>query len=1299
MSMNQDTGTIDVNIRYLENSGFTGLPSLPVEHVTVALPPDMMVISVDVRADGPSEHALARDVTPVPTQDMDACNAVPVISDYVKADIYGIDAYHPGSNVAYGTSFGLTMTFEDRDHIKLSDDIRSQYVDIELYPVQYNPVRRTLTSYKDLHLEVRYTENPDYVRPMDTREPDYDNVIITPLSYVSTYQVLADHHNATGIVTTVVAVEDVYSGKYFSVQGADNAERIKYFIQDAIENWNAQYITLAGDYPSIPRRFAKIAWDFATDLYYSDIYLSNGSFADWNADGDAEWGEFTEDKANIDIRPDVYLGRLPSSNISQAVGMVEKVRYYDNNTAGSDWFKTVTHLAALSEGDDYGELLNDEVYTVEKGWSHNNLWGNKATQENFSKPENHSVGVMTFWGHGGEDVWLGASNIYVQDVYDMANFQKLPIITIMACECGHFDYGSDCFAESFLKNSNGGALAVLAGTRTSNAQDHDSWAGATNKYFHMAYKDHDIARVGQMYADGVNLFADNKHPLTNSLDYKNLAQYVFFGDPAATIGGYSVTTGDVYSDEVAKSALPGENVTYNISVENTGSSYAEVLIGYELQDGSEVPERWSHDGPDFVALQGGIKKDIVFNVTVPADAVANESIAIMLNASSVHIPTGQLQLVTTTTARTLFDFDFNTTDNATDIPPGFTAEYTFSLTNTGNDQFGFDIELMDLAPLWEYEISNGSVILPRGQSTEVTVSLTPGANVTAGSYLMKVRCTMKGVLDMYVDIWTNTTMLVDNGFTAILLDTHRSLPQGGSAEYNLSLENTGNLADGFELSFPEDGQPLGWNLSFDPDASIAVEAFEKTMVKIHVGAPSMALAGNYTIEVDLILVSTGWKANFTLNAMVLPVYEYELSTDMDLVEGEADDIVAFELTITNDGNIIDTYDLSVIGLPEGWEAEISDFVVIEAYNLATTVLEMTIDDGDVLGGTYNMTVQASSRGDNSTRELPIGVAVPEVLGLEVEADRKKADIKPGQETTFLLTLRNLGNVVDTYDIVTTHGADLTIAIEKVDVTIDGFSWNTSNIAVTASAEATTGPRTMTVTIASITDAKVKVTVDLTIGIDQVYGVELHSATVGGSLDITAGKQVEIGYTVFNTGNGPDAYRVTAQLPAGWTTDAFQTYDIEAGKNDGGDFVISTPSSAKGGKYTVTIRVVSKGDVTVTDEINFTVTLKAKPTDGEEFGMSTGLLMALIGLIVAIVVVIVVLMVLRSRKGGQATTPTEEEGQVAPPTEPSTPEPPGGAQEPIPPPDGATTEPPPQAPGPEQAQPEEPGPPGPEGQGP
>jgi hypothetical protein len=191
----------------------------------------------------------------------------------------------------------------------------------------------------------------------------YDLLIISPKKYFDALQPLVTHKNSVGIKTRVVTLTEVYHQMFW--QGRDKPEKIKYFIKTAKEAWGISYVMLVGDFQTIPIRYVYNAdnntgWDepcFISELYYADLYDKDQNFSSWDASNNGIYGEWYGDVAkdpDIDLFPDVSVGRLACINEAEVRDMVRKIITYETTAYGQAWF----HRFVVVAGDTYPESEN-----------------------------------------------------------------------------------------------------------------------------------------------------------------------------------------------------------------------------------------------------------------------------------------------------------------------------------------------------------------------------------------------------------------------------------------------------------------------------------------------------------------------------------------------------------------------------------------------------------------------------------------------------------------------------------------------------------------------------------------------------------------------------------------------------------------------------------------------------------------------------------------------------------------------------------------------------------------------------
>ncbi|MBN2603558.1 MAG: peptidase C25 [Candidatus Thermoplasmatota archaeon] len=275
------------------------------------------------------------------------------------ATVYQSNDYYPDDWYGFHVGCGLNGNAERVTHLT-----------VNVFPIRYKPLSGTISFAQKIDLEISY-ETPEIDIFPD--EPIYDMVIITPSKFKNQLQKFVTHKNSFGVDTIIKTTEEIYK----EYTGRDKPEQIKYFIKDAIEDWGIKYVLLFGGLKTIiyaegkddknqgskwwhvPVRYSNFLWDggvgfnftsgepnYLTDLYYSDIYKQGGGFDDWDSNGNgifAEWSGSIRD--DLDLYPDVAVGRLAVRNIFEARNVINKIINYEKQPADPSWFKRIIAIS------------------------------------------------------------------------------------------------------------------------------------------------------------------------------------------------------------------------------------------------------------------------------------------------------------------------------------------------------------------------------------------------------------------------------------------------------------------------------------------------------------------------------------------------------------------------------------------------------------------------------------------------------------------------------------------------------------------------------------------------------------------------------------------------------------------------------------------------------------------------------------------------------------------------------------------------------------------------------------------
>ena len=445
-----------------------------------------------------------------------------------------------------------------------------------------------------------------------------------------------------------MSLDDVYNGIHFPVQGRDNQEKIKYFIKNAIENWDTSYILLVGGSSQCPTRDTHIFVDaqpnpdeeiFVSDLYYADIYDESMAFATWDTNENSVFGEYNwgaqHNYDDVDLYPDVHLGRLACVNGNEVTTSVDKIINYETTRAYTkDWFTDLVVMGGDSfSGDsqhvDEGEYVNDAVIDIMDGFIPDRIWASNGRLNGLvptgvteiKNAINDGAGFVDFSGHGNTAVWAThphesptwiptpTGGFYNTHIATLTNGNKLPIVVIGACSVSKFKSDPDCFSWSFVSNSNGGAIGTFGATGL-------GWAyigsGVTQGLIEgislntfEAYREEGAMTFGEMWSTSITNYI---FPGMDDVDYKTIEEWEPLGDPTLAVAEDSQPPEKAATPDGETEGKVGTEYTYTSSTTDPDGdqlyylfdwgdgTYSGWVGPYNSGETAEASHTWTEQG-------------------------------------------------------------------------------------------------------------------------------------------------------------------------------------------------------------------------------------------------------------------------------------------------------------------------------------------------------------------------------------------------------------------------------------------------------------------------------------------------------------------------------------------------------------------------------------------------------------------------------------------------------------------------------------------------------------------------------
>lgn len=264
--------------------------------------------------------------------------------------------------------------------------------------------------------------------------------------------------------TEFVSLEQVLK----SSDGADDPERVKRYLYERWKNGKLGYVLLVGDVDVMPVRYMVLdritpaAFDYAfypSDLYYSDLAKSDGSFDDWNGAKDSfhagYFGEVRGEKNkqdpinydSVDYRPDIAVGRWPVSTTEEVRRVAEKTMAYERGVrSGKKPNQDRAVVLMVGGWVDARARLDALANDLAANWSvEKRFYADGNPQFQTPPPDetqlleilNGGAGLVVHAGHGNDMAWEQCFS--ANALGKLTNGDRLPVMISAGCStatCG-----------------------------------------------------------------------------------------------------------------------------------------------------------------------------------------------------------------------------------------------------------------------------------------------------------------------------------------------------------------------------------------------------------------------------------------------------------------------------------------------------------------------------------------------------------------------------------------------------------------------------------------------------------------------------------------------------------------------------------------------------------------------------------------------------------------------------------------------------------------------------------------------
>ena len=311
----------------------------------------------------------------------------------------------------------------------------------------------------------------------------------------------------------------------------------------------------------------------------------------------------------------------------------------------------------------------------------------------------------------------------------------------------------------------------------------------------------------------------------------------------AAAGGVTVTT-----PFPAIVAEPGSSATFKLTLGVSSAQRVDLKA-------EGVPTGWT------ARFQGGgsvvdgayvdpkTPPEVTLSVDIPKDATAGTS-TLRVIASGVS---GQDTLPLSIRVAEAAAGDVTLTSDFPELKGPSTASFTFNLTLTNGtateasfsmDASGPDGWTVAAKPAGQAQAT--STVVPAGGNTSIVVSVTPAADVAAGSFPIIVTVNGAGKT-----VTSNLTVTITGTYSIAVSTPDKVLSttaNAGSAKpFQVTVTNTGTAP--VTAVTPSASAPTGWTVTFAPDAVPSIAPNDTQTLTATITPSADAIAGDYELTI------------------------------------------------------------------------------------------------------------------------------------------------------------------------------------------------------------------------------------------------------------------------------------------------------------------------------------------------------------------------------------------------------------------------------------------------------------------
>lgn len=583
----EEENAASIEIDGYESYMSPGDPVIPHRVLRVALPPNANVKTVGVSLLDVEQDVfeINKPIRPAPpfsswdgTKTIYSWGSKKNIHNGHNQFVYATDAFFPAEPAR-------VISFHNMREWKI--------VELDFYPVSYNPVTNVVQVIRSARLALSYDVTPKSLTSTHSKLADKHmstvaSVILDNYSEASSwYEIASEAKSGNEFQYVIITRESINNGsnkldefedfketqgfnvltvtennRYEDADGISTgsgwgggtgdvaADNIRNWLSANYSSMGVEYVLLIGDpTPADGDVPMKMCWprmnatyepdhdNAPTDYFYADLT------GNWDLDDDGNFGEYPDDFGpyGVDTAIEVYVGRIPvyGSSVTDLDLILQKTIDYGTDSGSKSWRYRVLLPMEPSDSSTDGHMLGEGIrtnYAELRGWSSYRIYDDSYGCSPEQTPCN-PTNVENEWlnGYGLVTWWTHGSSTSAQDVFDVDQCGNLdsahPSFTFQcSCTNGHPETTNN-LGYSILRT---GGIATVSASRVSWYLPGNSFwnVNGTNSWLAYQYS----GNIIEGFRCGKALYDAKMLSTTGDAEYwMNLLVFNLYGDPATGV--------------------------------------------------------------------------------------------------------------------------------------------------------------------------------------------------------------------------------------------------------------------------------------------------------------------------------------------------------------------------------------------------------------------------------------------------------------------------------------------------------------------------------------------------------------------------------------------------------------------------------------------------------------------------------------------------------------------------------------------------------------------------------------------